>query len=301
MASSVSIVEVSPRDGLQNETRLLATDRKIELIRATASAGLRRIETTSFVHPRRVPQMADADAVMDGIKDIPGVRRNALILNLRGAQRAVEARADEVTFVVLATEEFNRRNQGCSRAESLAAWKDIVPLCHQNGIRVTFLVGASFGCPFEGEVPPSEVLDLVASGASTGADEIALADTIGCGVPAQVTALFSQAKTTTGDLPLRAHFHNTRNTGYANAFAAVEAGVRFLDSSLGGLGGCPFAPNSTGNIATEDLAWMLARSGIPTGVDVEAAMTATALLREWGYATPALLGRVGQFPRMKLA
>lgn len=291
----VSIVEVSPRDGLQNESLYLPTEHKLALIRSAAAAGIGRIEATAFVHPGRVPQMADAEEVVRGTH-IPGLRVNGLVLNRRGAERAVASQVDEITFVILASETFNRRNQGCSRAESLAEWTEVSALCRENGIKTTFLVGAAFGCPFEGEIAPTAVIELAAAGLEFGADELALADTIGCGVPKQTTALFGQLHLIAGTTPLRAHFHNTRNTGYANALAAVDAGVTQLDSSFGGLGGCPFAPNATGNIATEDLAWILERSGIATGVDVDAAIAITRQLSDWGYSTPALLGRAGPFP-----
>jgi hydroxymethylglutaryl-CoA lyase len=255
-------VEVSPRDGIQNIARQVSTEEKIELIRRAGAAGLSRIEVTSFVDPRRVPQMADAEAVVLGARQVTDARLSGLVLNTRGGRRAVEAGVDEVTFVLLASEAFNQRNQGMSRDRSLDEWASVAALCRAHGVPTTLMVGAAFGCPFEGEVDPDVVLGLLEIGLREGPDELALADTIGCGVPRQVTELFTTVTAMAPRTPTRAHFHNTRNTGYANAFAAVEAGVTSLDASLAGLGGCPFAPAATGNIGTEDLTWMLSRSKI---------------------------------------
>ncbi|WP_245870792.1 hydroxymethylglutaryl-CoA lyase [Asanoa hainanensis] len=295
--SAVEIVEVGPRDGLQNERTLVSTAAKIAYIEALVAAGARRIEATSFVHPKRVPRMADAEEVMAGVPRGDGVRYIGLVVNERGLDRALAAGVDEVNVVVVATETFSQRNQGMSVLEGLRSFSSISARARSSGLRVTATVGASFGCPFEGEVDPAAVGALVRSCVDAGADEIALADTIGVGVPSDVARLVAEVRAVTTDLPLRFHFHNTRNTGYANALTAVALGASALDSSTGGIGGCPFAPAATGNIATEDLAYALRRSGVATGLDLAALVSAAALIGgELGIVLPALLGRAGDFP-----
>jgi len=295
-ARAVEIVEVGPRDGLQNEHTLVSTAAKIAYIRALVDAGARRIEATSFVHPKRVPQMADAEDVMAGVPRGDEVRYIGLVVNERGLDRALAAGVDEVNVVVVASETFCQRNQGMSIAEAVRSFSVISGRARADGIRVTATVGASFGCPFEGEVAPATVAMLARQCADAGADEIALADTIGVGVPADVHRLVHAVREVT-DLPLRFHFHNTRNTGYANALAAVDLGASALDSSAGGIGGCPFAPAATGNIATEDLAYALRRSGVHSGLDFDGLLAAAALIgTELGIGLPALLGRAGDFP-----
>ncbi|GIH27816.1 hydroxymethylglutaryl-CoA lyase [Acrocarpospora phusangensis] len=294
--SAVEIVEVGPRDGLQNESTLVTTEVKVAYIRALVDAGVRRIEATSFVHPRRVPQMADAEAVMAGVPRRAGLSYIGLVVNGRGLERALDAGVDEVNAVVVATETFSQRNQGMSIAEAVRSFAAISGSAHDGGLRVTATIGSSFGCPFEGEVAPATVAELARRCADAGADEIALADTIGVGVPADVDRLVDAVREVTG-LPLRFHFHNTRNTGYANALRAVARGAAALDSSGGGIGGCPFAPAATGNIATEDLAYALRRSGVASGLDHHKLIDAAALIeRELGIRLPALLGRAGDFP-----
>ncbi|GAA4528976.1 MULTISPECIES: hydroxymethylglutaryl-CoA lyase [Nonomuraea] len=292
----VNLVEVGPRDGLQNESVLVGTDDKVAYIEALADAGLTRIEAVSFVHPRLVPQMADAEQVMARVPRRDGLSYIGLIVNARGLDRALDAGVDEVNMTVVATETFSRRNQGMSIAEALDSFAAVSARAHAAGLPVTATVGASFGCPFEGEVSPDHVAVMVRRCAEAGADEIALADTIGVGVPADVRRLVEAVRAVTG-LPLRFHFHNTRNTGYANALAAVEAGASALDASSGGIGGCPFAPAATGNIATEDLAYALRRSRVRTGVDLGRLTEAAAYIGErLGAPVPALLGRAGDFP-----
>jgi hydroxymethylglutaryl-CoA lyase len=292
----VQIVEVGPRDGLQNEAVTVGTDAKVAYIQALIEAGATRIEATSFVHPERVPQMADAEQVMARVPRRAGVSYAGLVLNLRGLERGLDAGIDEVNAVVVATETFCRRNQGMSVDEAMRSFGEIARRARTGGLRVTATIGASFGCPFEGEVAPGRVAELVRRCADAGADEIALADTIGVGVPADVYHLVDAAREVTG-LPLRFHFHNTRNTGYANALAAVAAGASALDSSCGGIGGCPFAPAATGNVATEDLTYALRRSGLDSGLDLDRLVAAAALIEsELGASVPALLGRAGDFP-----
>lgn len=297
---AVQIVEVSPRDGLQNESRHVATDTKIELVLRAAAAGLERIEVASFVHPKLVPQMADAEAVITGVRNrLPSrpPELSAVVLNDRGVDRAIAAGVDAVTFVMLATDEFNRRNQGCGCQTSMRTWHGLAKRLRDNGIRSTFMLGAAFGCPFTDEVAPADVLDLVSASLEAEPDEIALADTIGCAVPPQVSELFDGVSHLTGGSPpMRAHFHNTRNSGYANAFAAIAAGVTALDASIGGIGGCPFAPTATGNIATEDLAWMLRRTRLDYTVSIPDAIAAAGLLVQAGIETSSLVGRAPSFP-----
>ncbi|ACZ89329.1 hydroxymethylglutaryl-CoA lyase [Streptosporangium roseum] len=295
-SANVRIVEVGPRDGLQNESVLVGTDAKVAYIEALAAAGLTRIEAVSFVHPRLVPQMADAEQVMARVPRRDGLSYIGLIVNARGLDRALQAGVDEVNVTVVATETFSRRNQGMSIAAALDSFGAVAGRARAAGLRVTATIGASFGCPFEGEVPPGHVAEMVRRCADSGADEIALADTIGVGVPADVRRLTGAVREVTG-LPLRFHFHNTRNTGYANALTAVEEGAAALDASGGGIGGCPFAPAATGNIATEDLSYALRRSGVDTGVDLDRLTAAAAYIGErLGAPPPALLGRAGDFP-----
>lgn len=296
--SSVEIVEVSPRDGLQNESTLLPTATKVALIERCLDAGVRRIEAVSFVHPGRVPQMADAEAVMAALHRRDGVSYIGLVLNRRGFDRAVSAGVDEINVVVATTESFAGRNQGSTVDALIDSWLDIAAAARQAVVRTSVTVSVSFGCPFEGAVPPEHTLDIVRRVAEGGPDEIALADTIGVGVPAEVRELFAGARDIAPTASLRAHFHDTRSTGIANALAAVESGVAVLDSSAGGIGGCPFAPAATGNIATEDLLYALTRSGYETGVDaMHVARTGTWISGELGKdAAPAMLGRSGWFP-----
>jgi hydroxymethylglutaryl-CoA lyase len=268
---TVSIVEVAPRDGLQNEDAVLSTPAKLRLIAGLVASGATRIEATSFVHPRLVPQMADAEAVAEllprGVLSWIG-----LVLNDRGLDRAIAAGMDEVNVVVVASETFSKRNQGMTIAEAVASWHRLARRAGAAGLRTTLTVAAAFGCPFEGEVAPEFVADLVVRCLQVPPDELAFADTIGVGVPAQVDELADVAVATAPSVPLRWHFHNTRNTGYANALAALGRGAGALDSSVGGIGGCPFAPAATGNIATEDLVYLLHRSGVQTGIDPEVLM-----------------------------
>ena len=292
----VEVVEVGPRDGLQNEDVILDVAARVAYIGALAATGVRRIEAVSFVNPARVPQMADAEAVMAAVPRPDGVRFSGLVLNRRGLDRAVAAGVDEVNMVVVATDTFSAKNQGMTTAEAIGDTALIAAAARAAGLSVTVTVGAAFGCPFEGEVRPERVTDIVRLCADAGVTEIALADTIGVAVPRDVKTLVAAVQSETG-LPLRCHFHNTRNTGYANALTAIEAGVTALDASSGGIGGCPFAPAATGNIATEDLVYALGRSGIDAGIDMAPMLAASSYIEErLGHANPALLGRAGMFP-----
>ncbi len=293
---AVEIVEVGPRDGLQNESVVLGTEPKVELIGMLAAAGLRRIEIASFVNPRLVPQMADGDAVIQSLAETAGFSRIGLALNGRGFTRALAAGVDEINFSVMATDTFNQKNQGATTFETLTAFEEAV-VSAAGKVPVTLTIGASFGCPYEGETPIWRVIEIAERAAAAGASELALGDTIGVADPRSVTRLVAAVREVIGDVPIRCHFHNTRNTGLANAYAAFEAGVRVLDASIGGIGGCPFAPEATGNIPTEDLAYMLDRMGIETGVDLDRLLEIPPWLGErLGKQVPGMLSRAGPFP-----
>jgi hydroxymethylglutaryl-CoA lyase len=298
---SVQIVEVAPRDGLQNEAVTLSTAAKAELVGLLTGSGVRRIEVTSFVNPARVPQLADADELCAILPPSAGrggeVSWIGLVLNERGLDRAIRAGVDEVNVVVVATDTFSQRNQGVSTGEAIAAWTRIAARARAAGLKTTVTIAASFGCPFEGEVAPERVADVLARCVQAQPDEVALADTIGVGGPAGVRALADVAAGVASGIPLRWHFHNTRNTGYANAITAVELGAAALDASAGGIGGCPFAPAATGNIATEDLIYLLDRSAVRTGVSATALAPATDLLASTlGKPVPGLFAKAGPFP-----
>lgn len=295
----IELVEVGPRDGLQSEPEILPTEAKVELIARLVAAGLRRIEVASFVHPKLVPQMADAEAVMAALPRVPDVQYVGLVLNRKGFDRARAAGCTEIGMVTAATDRFAQRNQGASVEDTIKAWEEIAPLAHAASIRAQVTVSVAFGCPFEGEVSPDRIVAIARRLAQSGPFEIALADTIGVGVPTQVTALIEAVRGAVPNVPLRCHFHNTRNTAVANAYAAVMAGVNTLDASVGGVGGCPFAPNATGNVATEDLAYMLSRSGFKTGVDLDGLIDAAHWLQsKRGKAVPSMLSKAGGFPRV---
>ncbi|WP_433145867.1 hydroxymethylglutaryl-CoA lyase [Actinomadura nitritigenes] len=292
-----TVLEVGPRDGLQNEARVLAPDDRIAFIARCVDAGARRIEAVSFVNPKRVPQMAGAEEVMAGVPRRDGVSYSGLVLNRRGLDRALDAGVDEVNVVLVASDTFSVRNQGSTMAEMLDAWDGIAAAAHDAGVPAGVTIAVAFGCPFEGETPPERVAEIARRAHAAGAFEIAIADTIGVGVPAQVRDLTARVRAAAPGTPLRFHFHNTRNTGYANALTAVDLGVTTLDASTGGFGGCPFAPAATGNIATEDLLYALHRSGVETGIDMDAvAETGTWLADLLGTPAPALLGRAGGYP-----
>ena len=297
--TSIQIVEVGPRDGLQNEPDIVSTADKLEMIGRMIDAGARRLEVASFVHPQRVPQMADAEAVIAGLPDRKDVSYIGLTLNKRGALRALATReggrrgVDEIGCVIVATDTFGQKNQGQSVAEGISEAIEMILFAKENGLIAQVTISAAFGCPFEGDVPAQRIVDIAKAVLEAGPSEIALADTIGVGVPAQVTDLYGRlSEFVPEDIPLRAHFHNTRGTGIANAWAAIQAGVRVLDASLGGLGGCPFAPRATGNIATEELIYLAERSGIDHGMDLDAAIAANRWMAGiLGRELPSLVAR----------
>jgi hydroxymethylglutaryl-CoA lyase len=292
----VTIVEVCPRDGLQNEKIPLHPDQRIDLIHQLAAAGARRIEAVSFVNPKLVPQMAGAEEVMAGLDRGRGVAYSGLVLNRKGAERALAAGVDEINVVVPSTEAMSRANQNVGVAEMTAAALDIAEQCRSAGVPVTISLAVAFGCPFEGAVTVDRVAALMAQ-VAPAADELALADTIGVGVPGQVRALVAAAGREAPGVPLRFHFHNTRNTGYANAEAAMREGVVILDASVGGFGGCPFSPGASGNIGTEDLDYLATASGFDTGLDRPTLVATTEWLSELlERQAPAMLGRAAMYP-----
>lgn len=293
-ADLVAICDVGPRDGLQNESRVLAPELRAELCNRLAAAGLPRVEAVSFVNPERVPQMAGAEEVVAALDRGRDTIFAGLVVNERGYDRALAAGVDEVHYAFPATETFCERNQGMTLERASALAERLVDRAREDGLRVTVTIGASFGCPFEGRVEPRRVIDLSARIQARGPDEIVLADTIGVGVPSQVRELVSGVSALGASVGC--HFHNTRNTGFANALAAVEAGVRLLDASCGGTGGCPFAPRATGNISTEDLVYLLHGMGYRTRIDLTAVLGTAAWLAEaLGKELPGQTYKAGGF------
>lgn len=302
MAEKLELVEVSPRDGLQNEPDIVSTGDKVELIRRILAAGFRRLEAGSFVNPKKVPQMADGDAVFAAIApENEKASFIALALNPKGVERALAAGAREVNYVFCASDEFSIRNNGASVAQTFEVWPQAAKLARESGAKLSATISTAFGCPFEGEVPVSRVASVAERCAEQDVFEIALADTIGVGAPSDVRERFRAVKSVLPKhIQLRAHFHNTRNTALANAVAAVEEGVRVLDGSLGGIGGCPFAPGAAGNVPTEDLAYMFARMGLDTGIDLDAAIDAAKFIGGvLGRQTPGMVSRAPKWPAQK--
>lgn len=296
-AAKIDILEVGARDGLQNEPGVISTENKVQIIQKAIDAGVRRLEVASFVHPKRVPQMADAEAVLEALPDRDDVSYIGLVLNKKGALRALETKAHELGAVVVATDTFGQKNQGQTVEEGVEVTREIIRLARDAGRKGQVTIAASFGCPFEGKVDPNRVIDIALRIAEAGPVDIALADTIGVGVPTQVEDLVGRLREDLPEMPLRAHFHNTRNTGIANAFAAARAGVATLDASLGGIGGCPFAPKATGNIPTEDLVYLLEQSGYATGVDLDTLIAAAGWLEGvLDRPVPGLVSKAGGFP-----
>jgi isopropylmalate/homocitrate/citramalate synthase len=288
---TIRVCEVGPRDGLQNERDVLPPETRAELVDRLAAARLPTIEAVSFVSAERVPQMAGAEEVVERLDRRDGTVYAGLALNEQGYDRLRAARLDEVRFAVAATESFSRRNANASIDEAVGAAEQVVARAREDSVRSTATISVAFGCPFEGRVDPAAVLAIAER--LSGADEVVLADTIGVATPKQVRSLVAEVGP-----PVGFHGHNTRNTGYANAYSALEGGATVLDASIGGLGGCPFAPRATGNIATEDLVYMLEGDGVETGVDLDALIA----ISEWvegvlGRPLEGQLYRAGRFPR----
>jgi len=291
---NVIICDVGPRDGLQNEDTTLSPTVRAELCDRLATAGVPRVEAVSFVNPKRVPQMAGAEEVMAAIDRRDGTVYAGLVLNERGYERALAAGVDEVHYAFPVTDEFARRNQNTTVEGALETSDVLVNRAANDAIRITVTLSVAFGCPFEGAVDPDRVLEIARRVAATGPDEIVLADTIGVGVPSQVETLV--CGTAALGATVGCHFHNTRNTGFANAVAAIDAGATVLDASLGGTGGCPFAPRATGNIATEDLVYLLHGMGHETGIDLDALIGHAVWLGErLGKELPGQLHKAGTF------
>ena len=307
-SAALSVVEVGARDGLQNEKEVIGTSGKLELLTRLIDAGVQRVEVASFVNPARVPQMADGEAVIAGLPDDPRVSYIGLCLNKRGVLRALATReggkrgVDEAGCVLVASDTFGQKNQGQTIDEGIVQNREMLKLAAEGGLVPQVTISAAFGCPFEGNVPPGTVVHLAREMAAAGAVEIALADTIGVAVPSQVEELFGLVRAAAPGVRLRAHFHNTRGTGIANAWAAFNAGVTVLDSSLGGLGGCPFAPRATGNISTEELVYLMDRSGVSTGLDLEALIGVHLWFESvLGRQMPSLVARAGNWTGARTA
>ncbi|MGE3142383.1 MAG: hydroxymethylglutaryl-CoA lyase [Hyphomonadaceae bacterium] len=295
----LEFVEVSPRDGLQNEPETVSTAVKLDLIGRIVRAGFRRLEAGSFVNPAKVPQMADSPQVFAGLPQKSEASFIALALNPKGYERAREAGAREVNYVFCASDGFSIRNNGAPVAETLKPWPELAARAKADGVRLSATISTAFGCPFDGEVPVGRLAEIIEQIGATGPFEVALADTIGVAAPSDVKERFAAARRALpAGVQLRAHFHNTRNTALANAVAAVESGVRVLDGSLAGIGGCPFAPGAAGNVPTEDLLYMFERMGFETGIDLEAAIEAARFIgAALGKQTPGMVSRAGGFPK----
>ena len=295
--SKISILEVGPRDGLQSEPEILPTEVKKEFITRTINAGIKQIEVTSFVHPKKVPQMADAEKLVESLPENDDVTYIGLIMNQRGFERARDCGIDEVGMVIVSTDTYNMKNQNVVTQESIDNWLSIAAEAKSAGIRTSVVIACSFGCPYEGEIDPEHIASIAEQVLEGKPDVLGLADSVGVAVPSQIKRTFSLVKELAPSIPLRTHLHNTRNTGLANAAAAVEAGVSIIDASTGGIGGCPFAPRATGNIPTDDLLYMLDRSGIETGVNLRQVVKTTDWLEEQlGRAVPAMVPKAGIFP-----
>ena len=295
--NKVSILEVGPRDGLQSEPEIMPTETKKEFIVRTVDAGIKKIEVTSFVHPKKVPQMADAEKLVESLPDYDDVSYIGLIMNQKGFERAKNCGIQEVGMVIVSTDTYNMRNQGVTTQQSIDNWLEIASEAQSAGIKTNVVIACAFGCPYEGEVDPEKIVEIAEKALQGSPDILGLADSVGVAVPNQVKNVFSLIKDLNPDIPLRTHLHNTRNTGLANAAAAIESGVSIIDASTGGVGGCPFAPKATGNIPTDDLLYMLDRSNIETGVNLNDVVKTTQWLEEiLGRNVPAMVPKAGIFP-----
>ncbi len=297
--ASIEFVEVGPRDGLQNETGMVATADKLLLIERAIEAGARRLEVASFANPKRVPQMADAEEVCAGLPLRDDVTYIGLVMNGRGAERAIATqRIDQLGLVVVSTDEFAMANQGQTSDGSVQMAQDIIKKARAVDLTAQATIAASFGCPFEGEVAEARVIEIAKRLSDAWPVEVSLADTIGVANPAHVARLVTGVREAIAPIPVRVHFHNTRGTGLANVWAAVEAGASVVDASIGGLGGCPFAPGAAGNVASEDVVYMLERAGISTGMDLEKLIATSGWLSGvMNKKLPGLVSRAPAFPK----
>lgn len=297
MPRRIDIVEVGPRDGLQNDSGDLSAAQKLDFIARLEACGVRRIEAGAFVSPRAVPKMATSGEVFRRLTKTPGRSRIALALNEKGIRYAIDAKADEINFVLVASEGFGLKNQGMSPQQSADALAELAPLVHEAGIPLSATISVAFGDPYDGEVDPGVVANLAAQAQRAGVLEVGLGDTIGVATPWAVREMVDRVRLEAPDVYLRLHFHDTRGLGPANVFAAIEAGVDCIDASCGGIGGCPFAPNATGNVATEDVVFMLERAGFETGIDLDKMIeTAKWLETVLGHQVSSNIVRAGVFP-----
>ncbi len=299
MTRTIEFIEVGPRDGLQNEKTLISTEAKLELVRRSIACGARRIEVTSFVNPKKVPQMADAEAVCAGLPRDPRVTYIGLVMNQRGADRALATgRIDQLGAVCVASDGLAISNQGQTSDESVETAIAIIAAAKAAGRSGQATIAAAFGCPFDGEVAEDRVVEMALRLAEAGPAEIALADTIGVADPAHVARLVARVRHAINPIPVRVHFHNTRNTGLANVWVAVEAGASAVDAALGGIGGCPFAPGAAGNVPSEDVVYMLERAGVATGMDLAGMIEASHwLAAEMGRKLPGMVAQAPRFPK----
>ncbi|MEL6861451.1 MAG: hydroxymethylglutaryl-CoA lyase [Pseudomonadota bacterium] len=297
MTRRIDIVEVGPRDGLQNDPGELSTDQKLEFISRLEECGVKRMESGSFVSPKAVPKMADSGDVFRRVDRSKSTRHIALALNEKGVRRAIDAQADEINFVLVASEAFGKRNQGMAPQDSADILATSAPLVHEANIPLSATIAVAFGDPYSGDVDPEIVANLAAQSQRAGVAEVAIADTIGVATPWNVRTVVERVRMEAPDAYLRLHFHDTRGAGLANVAAGVEAGVDVIDASCGGIGGCPFAPAATGNVATEDVVYMLERSGFETGLDLGKLIeTANWLETALGHPVSSSLSKAGGFP-----
>lgn len=286
----IHIIDVSPRDGLQIDPRIASIEEKVQLVRKLVSAGIHQVEVTSFVRSDKVPQMADAEELMRALAAESDLAAVVLIPNLKGFERVSSYNPHEVNWISAATETFNEKNIGMSIEKNMESFRELVKIAKIQSVQCCFSVAVSFGCPYEGDVDPKSVLDLVKQAKEAGADRISIADTIGIAVPSQVSNLMKEVLKCAGDIPVALHLHDTRGLGLANAYAGYEAGVRYFETAVSGIGGCPFAPGAAGNLATEDLVYMFERMNISTGVNFERILEAANYAASLSTKEP--LGRI---------
>ena len=295
MATEFEIIDVTPRDGLQNEPVIFSIEEKLQLISRSIETGISRIEVASFVNPKKVPQMANPEELLNELSIKKRASYSGLVLNERGFSRALDSECDEITFVIVASDEFSLKNQGMTTAQSIDYISELLKN-KEKGIKVCISIAAAFGCPFEGEVKPSRVIEIAEKCLDLRPDEISLADTIGVAVPKDIKQKVEPLISLYPNTPVRLHLHNTRNTAISNAWTAFELGVKRFDASFGGIGGCPFAPNATGNVAIEDLVYLFERSGFDTGVDLDASIKVAEWLRgQVKHPLPSALLAAGDF------
>jgi len=293
----VTVCEVGPRDGLQNEKKFIDTDDKVNIINKLSEAGLTRIQITSFVNPKVIPQMSDCSEVSRQIKKYPDTVYAALVLNLTGVKRAIEAQIEEVHMTLTASDTFNQKNSRMTTDESLANFRSVAEEAHKAGVKMWGVMGTAFGCPFEGEIPDQRVLAIAGELISMGVTAVNFADTTGIANPRQVYELSSRFKDRWPEMPLVLHFHNTRGSGLANVLGGLKAGVTMFESCVGGVGGCPFAPRAVGNISTEDLAHMLWGMGIETGINLGKLLAISLEVEKvLGYELPGQIMKAGPVP-----